>query len=197
MAPESAQEGTSRPTTSGGEYVPLDRRSIGRGIALAMWIVVLDVVLKLLAHVGGCSDSGVFDLAVFDRLWTAPPGCQKLELLGPFVTLVPTARNGLPFGILEEQLVGFTGQVWGLAMLALAAIVTILVWRWRWQDAGDGLALGAMWGGVLVHGVPRATGSGATFTEINLLDFGVGLGDLALAWGVIWILLRWIGELRA
>jgi hypothetical protein len=198
MATDSEQEGTTRPvTTSGGDYIPLDRRSIGRGIALAVWIVVLDVVLKLLAHVGGCSESGVFDLDVFDRLWTAPPDCHKLELLGPFVTLIPRARNGLPFGLLDEQLVGFNAQVWGLSLLALAAIVTILVWRWRWQDSGDGLALGALWGGVLVHGAPRAAGSGVTFTEINLLDFGVGIGDVAVAWGVVWLLLRWIGELRA
>ena len=51
--------------------------------------------------------------------------------------------------------------------------------------------------GALVHGLPRALGSGATFTEINLLDFGVGLGDIALAWCVVWLLLRLIGELRA
>jgi hypothetical protein len=198
MGPESAQQDTSRPTTpSRGDYAPLDRRAIGRGIALAAWIVVLDVFLKLLAHVGGCSDSAVFDLDVFERLWTAPEGCQKLELLGPFITLIPRARNGLPFGILEEQLAGFNGQMWGLGLLAIAMVITILIWRWRWQDVGDGLALGAIWGGVLVHGVPRAIGSGATFTEINLLDFGVGLGDLALGWGVVWILLRWIGELRA
>lgn len=191
-----ANDGAKPVAATAGYELP-GRPEISRGILLAMWIVICDVALKLVAHTAACTDPPRLTLAVFDGLWTEPTGCSRFELLGPLVTLLPRVRVGAPFGLLDEQLAGFAGQAWGLGLLALAAIATILIMRWRWRDAGDALALGALWGGALVHGVPRAQGAGNTFTEINLLDFGVGIGDLAFGWGIVWLLWRLVGELRA
>jgi hypothetical protein len=81
--------------------------------------------------------------------------------------------------------------------VGFAALVTVLVVRWRWRAAGDPLALGALWAGILIHALPRLLGSSGSFTEFEWLGLSTGLGDMALAWGLLWLIWRFLAELAA
>ena len=100
-------------------------------------------------------------------------------------------------GLAAGALDGDAGRFWAYGLLAVAALVTILVWRWRWRSTGDATALGATWGAALILALPRLMGDGAGMAELHLGGMATGLGDFALLWVVIWLSWRAIAEARA
>jgi hypothetical protein len=128
------------------------------------------------------------------QLWSAPTGCTPLPL-GAGLTLAPQARAAAtPF---EIGLPAGFGPVWGLALIAIATVLSILFLRWRWRIPGDALALGTFWAGALLHALPRMLAGGSTVTELQIGSLGTGVGDLAIAWALLWLVWRFIAELLA
>ncbi|MEM6994480.1 MAG: hypothetical protein AAF721_28450 [Myxococcota bacterium] len=166
-----------------------------RALLLTGWIGLTDLWLKLMARAGGCTDAP----AVADMLrspWALPSECPGAPLLGTAVQLAPTVRDGGPFGLLPGTFGGVMGQIWGLSLIALAVVVTILVVRWRYRHAGDTLALGVLWGACGVLALPRLLGTGGV-AEITVAGVSTGIGDAALAWALGWLVWRAIAEARA
>ncbi len=174
----------------------IDRTDVLRGVLLAGWIAATDVGLKMMARVGGCDGEAVLDATTLSGIWQLPAACAGSEMAGPSIRLLPHLREGglLGFG---SGLTGFQGQVYGLGLLFVATLTTILVIRWKWRANGDPQALGAIWGGAIALGLPRLAGSGAGLAELEFFGMSAGVGDLALIWGVVWLGLRLVGELRA
>lgn len=174
----------------------LDRSDVLEGAALGTWVVVCDAALKAVARLGGCGERFLVDANLAAGLWTTPAGCAGTDMAGPSVRLVPQAHDGALLG-LGSGLSGFGGQSYALALFFLATVLTILVVRWRWQANGDPQALGAIWGGAIAIGLPRMSGDGSGLAELELFGAATGVGDLALIWGLTWLSLRLVGELRA
>jgi len=169
---------------------------IMRVALLGGWIGLCDLWLKLMARAGGCADpSGVVDM--LGHPLTIPEQCSGTPLLGEAIRLAPGIRNGGPFGLAAPSLAGGTGQLWALALLALATTVTILIVRWRWRTPGDGLALGALWGGAATLAIPRLVAGGEGLFEFTVSGAGAGVGDIALVLALVWLAWRWIAEARA
>ena len=158
-------------------------------------MIVCDAVLKALALVGGCGPGRWFRFDLVGDLWTAPP-CVGSPMAGPSIVLWPELRNGILLG-LGPALDGVRGQLWGLALLAAATAVTVVILRWRWRSGADALALGALWGGILIHAGPRLFAGGSTITSIRAFGSGLALGDLIVVWAALWLAWRVIAELRA
>ena len=160
------------------------------GALLGIWIAVSDGWIKVLARTGCCETTKTFAEAL-GELWTVPEACSPVDVAG-IATLLPTSRDGAsPF---EVALPEGTGAVWGLALFALATVLTILILRWSRRSKGDVLILGTLWSGACVHGLPRLLGSGASFAELQIASLGFGVGDLALAWALVWLTWRFIAE---
>jgi hypothetical protein len=171
---------------------PIPMTTVFGGLALAGWLVACDLWLKVLARMGACVSST--DLAeTLLAAWTVPDGCSALEIV-PGATLEPGVRSA---SLLPIPLPEGAGQVWGLALFGMATVITIVVIRWQWRTRGDALALGTLWAGVLIHGSPRLLHEGTTFTELGLWGFSTGLGDVTLAWALLWLSWRLVAELRA
>jgi hypothetical protein len=71
------------------------------------------------------------------------------------------------------------------------------VLRWKWRSTGDATALGALWGAAIVLALPALAGHGGGAAELHVGGLATGLGDLALAWAILWLGWRAIAELRA
>jgi hypothetical protein len=171
---------------------------ITRGIALGAAVLLADAALKLVARAGGCSPAPAgIGLAELQGLWSIPANCSGTAMAGPAVVLVPRTRDGLIGGALAGQLDGVQGQLVALGLLALVTILTVLVARWAWRSGADALALGLVGGGAVAHALARFVHGGAGLTELDLGGIGVGVPDLAVAWGCVWLVWRWIAELRA
>lgn len=90
-----------------------------------------------------------------------------------------------------------TGPTGGLALLAIAAVVTIAVVLWRWRDRGDALALGVLWGGATSLALPMLVGPGHGLADLAIGGLCLALGDLAMLWALAWLVWRAVAEYRA
>jgi len=160
------------------------------------WVVACDAWVKITARVAACPSAPSVGEAA-GELTTVPPGCGDADLLG-LARLSPVAWEGLPGGLGAGVLSGGVGMGWAVALGALALAATVVVGRWRWRSRGDALALGALWGAVLVLAVPRLLQGGAGLAELQLLgSLATGVGDLALVWSILWLGGRALAEARA
>lgn len=168
-----------------------------KAISLGVWVLVADAALGVIARVGGCGPSVSMDAEVLRGLWTAPPACPGTELAGPSVVLRPAAHGGALFGLGGEAFAGFPGQLYALGLLALATVLHILVARWDDRSGGDGMALALVWAGAITEAVPRLLDDGRGLAEFDVFGAHTGLGELALLWGAVWLVVRRIAEARA
>ena len=81
-------------------------------------------------------------------------------------------------------------DLWGLGLFAIASVVSLGLLMWRRRASGDALAMGTLWAGVAIHGLPRVVGPGTSFSEIVIAGYGVSIGDIALAWAGLWLTWR-------
>ena len=157
-------------------------------LGFAAWVVTCDAWVKITARVAACPDApSVVD--AWGQIWAAPSGCSEADFWG-FARLSPVVRGG-PWGLPGD------GAVWAHVLLGVAAIVSVLVLRWRWRSTGDAVALGALWGAAIALALPALLGPGGGAAELHLGGLALGLGDLALAWVVVWLVARLVAELRA
>lgn len=161
-----------------------------KGLLVGGWLVGCDAWVKITARVAACAETPSVGEAI-DQVWRIPPGCTEADFWG-FARLSPVVRDGGPLG---AGLLDSTG--WAFALLAVAAVVSVLVVRWRWRSVGDASALGALWGATLILAGPCLLGDGTGMAELHLGGLALGLGDLALAWALVWLLWRLVAELRA
>ncbi len=187
--PATAHTVRANPPLSGSELV--------RGVALGAWVLICDVALKVAARVGGCAEP--IPLAdALEQLWAPLVDCRGTQLAGPSILLRPEVRDGSLFGSMPGSFGGPTGQIYGLGLLAFGTIIAVLILRWRWRTSGDALALGAVWGGLLAHAAPRLAGAGGTaFSELWAFGLTTGVADLAILWGLGWLVWRFVAEVLA
>lgn len=171
---------------------PLGGGALLSGLLFGAWLGVCDSWVKVLARAGACPTTSTLDEALA-ALWTVPNDCSGIGLLGG-ASLEPTPRGGAtPFDVaLPEGM----GPLYGLALLAVATVVGIIVLRWSRRTRGDALALGTLWGGLVVHAIPRMLEAGTSFAEFSVAGLHLGLADLAIAWAAVWLLWRALAELR-
>ncbi len=171
---------------------PLGGGALLSGLLFGAWIGVCDSWVKVLARAGAC-DSTMTLRDALAALWTLPTDCASVPLAGGF-SLEPTARAGAtPF---ELPVPGGMAAVYGLALLAIATVVGIVVLRWSRRTRGDALAVGTLWGGLGLHAVPRMMAAESSFAEFSGFGLHVGLADLAIVWASLWLLWRALAELR-
>ncbi len=165
------------------------------GGLLAAWVVGCDLWVKIIARAGGCPPDA--DVSWPMGAYAITPACEPVALAGEGLALHAATSEGGPFGLLPGVMSQGGGALVGLALLALATVVSILVSRWQWRSAGDPYALGALWGGTLALALPRLAGGGARLTELSLGGMATGLGDLAFVWALAWLTWRFVAEARA
>lgn len=166
-----------------------------KGLLVGGWLVGCDAWIKVTARVAACSQTPSVGEAA-SQVWSVPSGCTEANFWG-FARLSPVVRDGGPLGLGAGLLGGPAGQGWAIALLAMAALVSVLVLRWRWRSVGDASALGALWGATFILAGPRLASDGSGLAELHLGGLATGLGDLALVWAVAWLSWRLIAELRA
>jgi hypothetical protein len=177
----------------------LTRGEIVTGLALGAWILLCDGGLRLVARLATCPDAqgSAFGPDTLGVLLNAPEGCAPTDMAGPSIQLLANTHDGALLGLAAGLVPGVMGQLYALALLALATIMTVLVARWQWRSGADPKALACVWAGALSAAGPRMMGDGRGVSEIALFGLSTGIGELALLWGVAWLLGRFIGELRA
>lgn len=169
----------------------LEGKDHSRGALMAVWLLACDIGLKVVSRVASCEGSDAFG-----TLFTDPGTCSPTPLLGDAMVLQPSVHGGLPFGLAAGALTGVGAQMLGLALLFIAVVATILVLRWRYAAQGDPTALAAIWAGALSGALPRMVGS-AGQGELVVAGLTTGVGELALAWGLVWLGWRALAEWRA
>lgn len=162
-----------------------------KGLGVTTWLVACDAWVKVTARVADCPTTPTVRDAL-GQVWNVPQGCGEADFFG-FARLSPVVRDGGPLGLGGSAV----GGAWGYALLAAAALVSILVLRWKWRSRGDAAALGALWAAAIIEAGPRLLGGGAGTAELHLGGMVTGLGDIALLWVVLWLGWRVIAELRA
>ncbi len=171
---------------------PLRGGALFSGLFFGLWIVVCDGWLKVLARAGACESTTKL-VDAFEALWSVPGNCSALRL-APGAALVPGRRDGAtPFDV---EIPAGAEEVWGLALFALATVASVLVLRWSRRNWSDALALGTLWGGVVVHAIPRLAGPACSFSEFTIAGVGLGLADIAIVWAGLWLAWRFLAELR-
>lgn len=169
-----------------------------RVILTSLWIVLADVVLKFLARCASCVDPLHLDAAEFARVYSVDQAtCGANALFSSPITLNHAAREGMFFGLAEGSFVGPVGQLYGLALLAIAAIATVLLLRWQWRANGDPRIVGALLAGAWIEGVPRLINEGVGLSQMDVFGLSLNLGDFAFLFGLVWVISRAIGEWRA
>jgi len=171
---------------------PLGGGALLSGLLFGAWLGVCDSWVKVLARAGACPSTSTLDQALA-ALWTVPGECSAVELVGG-VALEPTVRAGAT--PLNVGLPSGMEAVYGLALLAIATVAGIVVLRWSRRTRGDALALGTLWGGLVVHAVPRMMDAGSSFAEFSIGDMQLGIADFAIGWATVWLLWRALAELR-
>jgi hypothetical protein len=183
-------ESTSPP--SGPAESSLSAGTLLSGVLLGAWVVACDGWVKVLARAGCCEQTRVVSDAA-SAVWSVPDGCEALPLFAD-VVLVPAVRSGAtPMDIAIPEA---AADVWGLALLAIATVASMVMLLRRNRNGGDALALGTLWAGTAIHGLPRLVGPGTSFTEIAVAGVGVSIGDLALVWAGLWLAWRLVAGSR-
>jgi len=171
---------------------PLGGGALLSGLLFGAWIGICDSWIKVLARAGACDSTTTLSDALA-AVWTLPSDCSAVSLVGD-ISLEPTARTGAtPF---ELPVPDAMAAVYGLALLAIATVVGIVVLRWSRRTRSDALAVGTLWGGLVLHAVPRMLDAGSSFAEFSMSGVHVGLPDLAIVWAAGWLLWRALAELR-
>lgn len=149
---------------------------------LGAWLVGVDVWVKLVARLGACPGAST---AAWDP-WSPPTSCGAIDLAGG-IALAPAVREGLPGVSLADPL---SRQLVALAVIAAVTIATIVIGRGRARQPADLLALGCLWAGAMIWGAPILAGPGVAFTEFAVGGAGLGVGDLAMAAGAVWLIIE-------
>ena len=183
----------SRVVAEGYEVERVDRFV---GWLVGAGVLVLDAALKVVALLGGCGERIRLDGGIAGHV-VADPGCGSTELAGPQLALGPFHHRGLVFGLADGSFDGFMGQVVALGYLLLATVVTIVVSRWQYRTGGDSRALGLVWGGAAALAWPRLAGDGSGVAELQAFGLLTGVSSLALVYGLVWLSIRAVAELRA
>lgn len=158
-----------------------------KALVVAAWLIGCDLWIKAVATVAACTETG----SVADALtpiWSTPGTCQDTDFWG-IARLHPVVRESGPLGL--------DGMTWAYALIAIALVFAVYIVFWRWRSTGDALALGTLLGGVVIEVGPRLLHGGAGRAEFHLGGFTTGLGDIALAWALLWLAWRLIAEARA
>lgn len=172
--------------------LPVGGGALLSGLLFGAWIGVCDSWVKVLARAGACDSTTTLGDAL-TAMWSLPSDCSAVSLVAG-VTLEPTARSGAtPFDLPVPDAMA---AVYGLALLAIATVVGIVVLRWSRRTRGDALAVGTLWGGLGLHAMPRMLDAGTSFAEFSMSGVHVGLADLAIVWAAVWLLWRALAELR-
>jgi hypothetical protein len=176
-----------------GRRASLSGGALLSGVLLGAWVVACDGWVKVLARAGCCDDTRVVGDAAA-AVWTVPGACEQLPLVGG-VALSPAVRAGTtPMNVaIPEDF----ADLWGLGLFAIASVVSLVFLMWRRRASGDALAIGTLWAGVAIHGLPRVVGPGTSFSEIAIAGYGVSIGDIALAWAGLWLTWRVLAWLRS
>ncbi len=146
---------------------------------LGAWLVGVDVWVKIVARLGACPGATT---QPWDP-WGPPTSCGEVGL-GGGLALAPAVRDGLPGLGLADPL---SRQLAALAVIAAVTIATIVIGRGRTRQPADLLALGCCWAGAMIWGAPILVGPGVAFTELAVGGVGLGVGDLAIAVGAVWL----------
>lgn len=169
----------------------LTGRSWAWAAIAGIWTISCDVLLKGASRAATCDASSI--LSALQEPWSTPDGCESVQLAGPFA-LETQAHGGALFGIARDGLQPVIGQVLGLALLAVAAVASVLVLRWKRRASGDPSALALMWAGALASAAPRLIGATA-LSELDIAGIPTGIAEFAFAFGALWLLIRLVGEL--
>lgn len=152
-------------------------------VTLGGWLVLVDVWVKVVARLGACPGS---DSGPWSNPSVGPASCSPVVISGELV-LVPGIREGLPGIPLVDPLMR---QLGALGVIAAVTIVTILIVRARRRQSADLLALGCLWAGAVSMTAPMLFGPGFGFTEMVTAGVAFGVGDVAAAAGVLWLLVE-------
>ncbi|HWB80257.1 MAG TPA: hypothetical protein VG755_35065 [Nannocystaceae bacterium] len=155
-----------------------------RAAALLVWLVALDVWLKYIARIGTCAPGQD------PWPWSLPEQCTAIDV-GGVLAIVPAARAGVGPLIMSTLL---ERQLGALALLALTTTVTITVARARGRQAADVLAIACVWAGAIAWSGPCLLGPGLGLTELVIGGAATGIGDLALVFGLAWLVLGYLRE---
>jgi hypothetical protein len=177
--------------TARAENRALSGGALLSGVLLGAWLVACDGWVKVLARAGCCDDTRVVGDAAA-AVWSVPAHCEALPLAGG-VELVPAVRAGVT--PLDLAIPDVGAEASGLVLILIGILISIVFLRWRKRSSSDVLALGTLWAGVSIHGLPRLIGPGTSFTEIAFAGMGWSIGDLALAWAGLWLAWRVVSEL--
>lgn len=160
--------------------MPLRINRLGPMVLLGGWLVFVDVWVKAIARLGACADHVG---GLLSGVWAVPTACAPVVITGDLV-LVPATREGLPGIPLADPLMR---QLGALGVIAAVTIATIVVMRARNRQSADLLALGCLWGGALAITAPILVGPGVGFTELAASGLAFGVGDVAFAAGLLWL----------
>lgn len=149
---------------------------------LGAWLVGVDVWVKIVARLGACPDAST---AAWDP-WSTPTSCGAIDLAGG-LALAPAVREGVAGVSIADPL---SRQLVALAVIAAVTIATILVGRGRARQPADLLALGCLWAGAAIWGAPILAGPGVGFTEFAAAGIGLGVGDVAMVVGAVWLVVE-------
>ncbi|MEE9382471.1 MAG: hypothetical protein V3V08_03555 [Nannocystaceae bacterium] len=172
------------------------QRDLRRAAALSVWILASDALLKVVARIAACGTSVPHTSRLLRSVWLPADACGEQDRTTETIQLVFVQTDAAIFGLAAPVVVGQVGMAYGATLLALAALLTSLVLRWKWRTPADAHALAAVWAGALITGIPRLVSEGRGLGEISIYGTATGLGDLALVWGLLWLIVRWLAERR-
>lgn len=151
---------------------------------MLVWLAGLDVWLKYIARIGTCAPGQD------PSPWSLPEQCTAIDV-GGGLALVPAARAGVGPLLMSTLL---ERQLGALALLALTTTVTITVARARGRQDADVLAIACLWAGAIAWSGPCLLGPGLGLTELVIGGVATGIGDLALGFGLAWLVLGWLRD---
>jgi hypothetical protein len=155
-----------------------------RAVPLLVWLVGLDVWTKYVVRIGACGSSQ-------ERSpWSLPEQCERVDVAA-FFAVLPAVRPGVGPLLMSTLL---ERQLGALALLALTTIATITVARSRQRQDADLLATACIWAGALMWSGPCLVGPGVGLTELVIAGVPTGIADVAMLFGVSWLLLGWLRD---
>jgi hypothetical protein len=163
---------------------------------LAIGIAASDLALKLMARVGSCPGEAPA-IELWTELWSAPQGCEASAMAGPSIALQSELRSGALFDLASGHFGQVHGQLYALALMSIATVISIFVLRWRYHTTGDAALLLCLWSGALLEAFPRFIHRGLGLAELNIFGAAIGIPDIAFTWALGWFGARLIRELIA
>lgn len=151
-----------------------------------MWSAAAEFLSRTFAWAAACPGA--------DLPWPAgadltAEGCAAVTV-GAGLSVAPVA-DGLVPGLDPSS---FEGSLAALAVLTIAAIVTILVVRECVTSRTDFLVLGALWGAALTLAVPSVVMAAPVVRTIAIGSFPLSASDAVAAFCTAWCLVRFVWE---